>query len=231
MKTKKKKRSSSAVGLRIALVIVAAVIWHWTQSLLGARTPFSADATQTAAALLTQGDGLLTLVTPLHAFFASSPNSAAALLIASSVCIDALVIFVLVRFIAGDSVRPFLGLVLLFALRQLLQALTALPPPEGMIWFDPGFPSLFVTYGVGNDLFFSGHTALAVFGAVELSLYRRNLWILGAAVALFEIVTVLILRAHYTMDVFAGAITALWIAYAAKIVSPLVDRWLVRFTG
>ena len=31
-----------------------------------------------------------------------------------------------------------------------------------------GVPTLLVTYGVGNDLFFSGHTALAVFGTLEL---------------------------------------------------------------
>jgi len=47
----------------------------------------------------------------------------------------------------------------------MAQATTALPAPPGMLWRDPGFPSLLVTYSVGNDFFFSGHTAFAVFGA------------------------------------------------------------------
>ena len=46
-----------------------------------------------------------------------------------------------------------------------------------------------------------------------------------------EATTVLVLRAHYTMDVFAGAVTALWIGIVAARVSPAVDRALLRITG
>jgi len=74
----------------------------------------------------------------------------------------------LVRWLFGPSVRPFLGLVLLLGLRQIMQAICALPAPPNMIWHYPGFPSLLVTYNVGNDFFFSGHTAIAVFGGIEL---------------------------------------------------------------
>jgi hypothetical protein len=69
----------------------------------------------------------------------------------------------------GSSSRDgFLGLLTLYALRQICQGLCALPPPERMIWRYPGFPSLLVTYGTATDLFFSGHTAIAVYGAIEL---------------------------------------------------------------
>ena len=55
-----------------------------------------------------------------------------------------------------------------------------------------------VTYGVANDLFFSGHTAIAVFGAVELArLKRRWLGVLGCSIALFEVATVYAARALY----------------------------------
>jgi hypothetical protein len=123
--------------------------------------------------------------------------------------------------------RAFLGLVLLLALRQVMQALCALPPPPNMIWRNPGFPSLFVTYNVGNDFFFSGHTAIAVFGAIELSRMRRR-WLtaLGFAVVIFEVATVLTLRAHYTMDVFSGAVTALWVSALCDSVGPRLDRVL-----
>jgi len=112
-------------------------------------------------------------------------------------------------------------------LRQLMQAICALPPPPNMIWHYPGFPSLLVTYHVANDFFFSGHTAIAVFGAIELSRLHRN-WLTAAAVLLvfFEVATVLILRAHYTMDVFTGTLAALWIAHLTERISPRLDHLL-----
>ncbi len=96
-----------------------------------------------------------------------------------------------------------------------------------MIWHYPGFPSLLVTYHVANDFFFSGHTAIAVFGAVELSRFHRK-WLTAIAVliVLFEVGTVLILRAHYTMDVFTGMLAALWIARISERLAPALDRRL-----
>jgi len=124
-------------------------------------------------------------------------------------------------------VRPFLGLVILLGLRQLMQGLVALPAPPNAIWHDPGFPSLLVTYGVANDFFFSGHTAIAVLGAIELArLGRKWLTLAAIIVVVFEVGTVLVLRAHYTMDVFTGAITALYVAGGADRLSPYLDRSL-----
>jgi membrane-associated phospholipid phosphatase len=96
-----------------------------------------------------------------------------------------------------------------------------------MIWRYPGFPSLLVTYGVSNDLFFSGHTGVAVFGAVELGrIGWRWLTSIAVAVAAFEIAAVLVLRAHYTMDVFAGAVTAMLVAVFVFYIAPPCDHAL-----
>ena len=117
---------------------------------------------------------------------------------------------------------------MLFVLRQVCQALCALPPPENMIWRYPGFPSLLVTYGTSNDLFFSGHTAIAVYACVELA-RRGKLWIgVGVVIVLFEMATVLVLRAHYTMDVFAGAVTALCVSWPAARLAPIFDGLLSK---
>jgi hypothetical protein len=40
---------------------------------------------------------------------------------------------------------------------------------------------------------------------------------------------VLILRAHYTMDVFTGIVAALWVAHLVERVSPRLDRLLAAF--
>jgi hypothetical protein len=206
--------------LRLVVTAVVLALWFWTQSLIGARTPPAAGI----------GDALHNLTAGLNSYFSQSPTAANALLILSSALIDALGLFLLGRWLFGGSVRPFLGLFLLMALRQLMQAICALPPPPNMIWHYPGFPSLLVTYHVANDFFFSGHTAIAVFGAIELSRLHRT-WLTAAAALLvfFEIATVLILRAHYTMDVFTGIVAALWVAHLVERVSPRLDRLLAAF--
>jgi PAP2 superfamily C-terminal len=207
---------------RLTLVVLGLAAWFWTQSLIGQRT-ISGSAI---------GDELHVLTAPAHQYLLDHPRAANGLLIASSAGIDLFAIFLLGRAIFGPTFRPFIGLLLLFALRQICQALCALPPPEEMIWRHPGFPSLVVTYGVANDLFFSGHTAIAVFGAIELArLGRRWLGVLGFGIALFEVAAVLTLRAHYTMDVFTGAVTALLVAGVAAKISPWCDRALAGLTG
>jgi hypothetical protein len=208
-------------GLRAAVVVLGLVAWFATQSLIGSRAYEGGI-----------GDGLLQALGPVNAYLHAHVAARHALLIASSAVIDALALFLFARAIFGTTVRPFLGLLLLFALRQISQGLCALPVPDGMIWEHPGFPSLLVTYGVSNDFFFSGHTAIAVFGAVELVRWGgTKLLPLAVAIALFEALTVLALRAHWTMDVYAGAATALLVACLATRFTPPVDRLLARAVG
>jgi hypothetical protein len=204
--------------LRLVITGVVLAIWFWTQSLLGARTPPATGGI---------GDALHNLTAGLNSYLAQNATAANALLMLSSFVIDAMGLFLLGSWLFGGSVRPFLGLVLLMLLRQILQALCSLPVPAGMIWHYPGFPSLLVTYHVANDFFFSGHTAIAVFGAIELSRLRRK-WLTVSAVflVLFEVAAVLVLRAHYTMDVFTGILAALWIARFSERISPTLDRRL-----
>jgi hypothetical protein len=208
------KRRTLIPRLIVTGVLLAA--WFWSQSQLGARTPPAAGI----------GDALHLLTAGLNSYFAQHPNAANLLLIVSSALIDALGLFLLGSWLFGGSLRPLLGLVLLMVMRQILQAICALPAPPNMIWHYPGFPSLLVTYHVANDFFFSGHTAIAVLGAVELSRLRHK-WLTVAAIVivLFEVAVVLILRAHYTMDVFTGLLAALWVARISARVAPTIDRW------
>jgi hypothetical protein len=205
--------------LRLIVTAIVLGLWFWTQSLIGARSAPPAGI----------GDAVHNWTTGLNSYFSQHLQGANALLIVSSALIDALGLFLLGRWLFGGTVRPFLGLFLLMVLRQVMQAICALPPPPNMIWHNPGFPSLLVTYNVANDFFFSGHTAIAVFGAIELSRLRRN-WLTAIAVliACFEVATVLILRAHYTMDVFTGIVAALWIAHLAERISPRLDRLISK---
>jgi hypothetical protein len=205
------------VILRIVLTAIALGIWFWTQSLIARRAMPTSGV----------GDALHTLTAGLNSYFYHSPSAADALLIVSSALIDGLGLFLLGRWLFGPTVRPFLGLVVLLGMRQIMQAICALPPPPNMIWHYPGFPSLLVTYNVGDDFFFSGHTAIAVFGGIELAhLGKRWFTAIAVGIVLFEIAAVLVLRAHYTMDVFAGLLAALCVAQLCAKVSPRLDAWL-----
>jgi hypothetical protein len=175
------------------------VAWFVSQKLISRRAPV--------------GEGVVDAVhqwtAGIHAWFLARPAAANALLIVSSAGIDAVGVWMLGAAIFGPTLRPFAGLLVLFVLRQAAQSSTALPAPPGMIWRYTGFPSMLVTYAVANDFFFSGHTAIAVYGGMQLA-HLGGPWIwVGCALAAFEAITVLVLRAHYTMDVFTGILAAL----------------------
>lgn len=193
-------------AVRFALVALGLVAWFGTQAMIGHK-PFPDGVI---------GDAVLDWTAPINTFLLENPNYANGLLILSSAGVDFLAVFLLGSSIFGRSMRPFLALLILFILRQICQGLTALPPPDGMIWRYPGFPSLLVTYGVSNDLFFSGHTGISIVGAIELARAGgKPFKVLGILIAIFEITAVLVLRAHYTMDVYAGAVTAIMAVVAA----------------
>lgn len=205
------------IGVRLALVAVGIVIWFWSQALIGKRVP-------KVAVEVPLTDGIHVLTARLHQRYATNVAAGNRLLIASSLVIDILGAYLLGTAIFGISIRPYLGLVMVFALRQICQMLCPLPAPSGMVWRYPGVPAILVTYGTTNDLFFSGHTAIAVYGAATLAGHWGPWGLaLGLAIAFFEAITVLLLRAHYTMDVFTGIICALWVYTLSGNLAPWVD--------
>lgn len=195
--------ATSSLAKRILITAAILIIWFWTQSLIGHRSLSDGEI----------GDGMHSLFAPWNASLHVHPRAANLLLIVSSALIDLMGLFLLGRWIFSGTVRPFLGLIILMGLRQVSQALCALPPPPGIIWHYPGFPSVLVTYGVANDFFFSGHTAIAVFAGLELAQLKKT-WLtaIAAATVVFEVIAVLVLRAHYTMDVVTGILAACCVA-------------------
>ena len=177
-------------------------------------------------------DGIHLMTARIHQRYATNAAAGNRLLILSSLVIDLLGCYLLSAAIFGATLRPFIGLLMLFTLRQICQMLCPLPAPSGMVWRYPGIPAVLVTYGTANDLFFSGHTAIAVYGAATLAGHWGPWGLaLGLAIAVFEALTVLVLRAHYTMDVFTGIICALWVYSLSGVISPWVDGTIARWVG
>ncbi len=213
------------VGVRGGLVAAGIIVWYWSQAVLGKRVPKVAHEVPLT-------DGIHVLTARFHHRYATNVAAGNRLLIASSLVIDLLGFYLLASAIFGESIRPYIGLVLVFALRQICQMLCPLPAPSGMVWRYPGVPAILVTYGTANDLFFSGHTAIAVYGAATLAGHWGPWGLaLGLAIAFFEAITVLILRAHYTMDVFTGIVCALWVYSLGGMIAPCVDAMIRHWVG
>ena len=190
-------------GLRAGVVALALVGWFRSQAMIGSRG-LSAGAITDGAHEITAG---------LHRHFQTHRKHANVLLIVSSGFIDLFGLYLIAATLFGPTMRPFVALLVLFLMRQICQSVCALPAPRDMIWRYPGFPSLLVTYGTSNDFFFSGHTAIAVLGAIEIA-HTLPLWmgVAAAVVACLEALVVLTLRAHYSMDIF-GAVVAAFFAF------------------
>ena len=207
-------------GLRGGIVFFSLIAWFASQSLISGRSVRSGFI----------GDGVHELTAPLHFFLATHPRRANMVLIVSSAFIDVLGLFLIFASVFGPNMQPLAALIILFLMRQICQLFCALPVPPGMIWRHPGFPSLLVTYEVANDFFFSGHTAIAVLGAIEvvsLAMAQILPWWIGAiacAIALGEAAVVLVLRAHYTLDVIAAIFAAFCAAGLANWLAQLFSQ-------
>ncbi|NDD90651.1 phosphatase PAP2 family protein [bacterium] len=191
---------------RVAILVGGLFAWFLTQKWI---------ASKAASGNAEFGDRIHEWTASWNQKLNQNPRLANALLITSSFGIDLATGFLFYRAIFSENLRVLVSVLMLFTLRQATQGLISLPLPRGLIWRHPGFPSLLVTYGVANDLFFSGHTALAVLAALELSMLGTPWAItIGLALVLFEATTVLALRAHWTMDVLAGIFAAIMIHFA-----------------
>lgn len=207
------------ITARIAMIVVSLAAWFWSQKLIGSRSVVNGGI----------GDQVHFWTAGWNARLQKNKKLQNWLLATSSAGIDFLAVFLILAGIFGESFRPFIGLLMLFVLRQLSQATTALPIPEGIIWHKPGVPSLLVTYGVSNDFFFSGHTAIAVFGAIEMVKILGFSWLpVAIVVATYEIVVVLVLRAHWTLDVITGIFAALFIALVCSDAATWFDAMIAK---
>jgi len=198
---------------RIGFMVVAIGLFDWSELVVG-------------NAGLREGinDGLLVFFSPANVLLNANPRLADAILIAISLLVDVAGVGLMIWSVFGKTVRPCIGLFLLYGLRQTVEMFCGMPAPEGMIWRYPGFPSLLVNYHVMNHFFFSGPTALIVYPVAELSTLPRC-WVtaIGIVCILFVISALFSLRAHYTMDVFAGIVTPLFAILAASPIAKVLD--------
>ena len=211
LKRKVVVRGAQAVG-----VVAVYAAWLLTQALLEESrgfVPAVIDHTHQALA-------------GVNAFLNRHPTLSNVILAASSFEVDLAALSMVWFFFTQRKSRPLLALWITLIMRQLCQSAFSIPPPPGMIWRYPGFPSVVVTYSTSSDFFFSGHMALATLLAAELTAHRAARWKQAVAwgVIVLQAFVVLSMRFHYVTDVVTGFLAAI---VATQIASKIGD-WLDR---
>ena len=93
-------------AVRVALVVLGLGGWFWSQALIAKRAFPDGRI----------GDLLHDLSAPLHARLLARPAAANQVLIVTSGLVDLLGLFLILRAVVGPSLRPLVGLLILFAL-------------------------------------------------------------------------------------------------------------------
>jgi hypothetical protein len=167
-------------------------------------------------------DYLHILTSPINLWMITHPPVSRILLIIQSLCCDSVITIMTLSIIVNKQIYPLFATIVIIFLRQTMLTLFRLPIPENMIWYDPGIPSLSVTYSQ-SDFYFSGHTSTFTFFLLYCFIYEwentkiQKIAQKFAIVSLIYIISLLIVfRIHYTADIFTGFIFTLLIFFTSR---------------
>jgi len=123
-------------------------------------------------------------------------------------------------FFKPSKISYSLGMLSLFILiRAIFTSLTHLKTPDDVIVAN--FPTPFQNFQFQNDLFFSGHTGLPFLGFLIFKDNKKiKYFMLACSIILGA--TVLIMHAHYSIDVFA----AFFITYGIYVLGNKVQKFI-----
>ncbi|XWV26311.1 hypothetical protein QJ857_gp0763 [Tupanvirus soda lake] len=192
---------------RIVVLVFIYLFWHVTQKFLST----DVEAKDSIVDRLHDTN----TITILNNYLSENPKDAAFHFIISSLLIDINITYIAYMYLKKNKFKPIFILFAGLALRQLCQYINRLPIPNGMVWFDPGFPSLLVTYTVENDFFFSGHTYASLCAGIELVKNKKNIFIsfYGLFFILYEIMLIVSIKGHYFMDIYGAFATYFMLSY------------------
>jgi len=175
-------------------------------------------------------DALQSLLVPINAYVSAHATLADILMVVYSTLGDAVVLTLIICAIVKRSVRPVLPLLVFMILRQIMQVLVSFPVNPDLIWHYPGFPSLFANYRVSGDFYFSGYVGIVILAALEFKDIFHLKWLTICSVILvfFVVFTDLILRTHYSTDVYTSIITAVFSYLFMDQFIPAVDKFLKK---
>lgn len=173
-----------------------------------------------------------------HDYLEAHPKFLDFVIIASSISIDAIMIFILMCFILyARSPRVFYAIAIFYIVRAICQANFLFEYPKGLIFRDPGFFSIAVPYGATSDFYFSGHSGFLVLATMELIQMKMVLLAFINFVSTFYTAWMLLAtQGHYsigksrvTADILMGWLFALWSYRIAFVYKNDITKFLRKF--
>jgi len=129
--------------------------------------------------------------------------------------------------IRGKSWRLAVSLFLLYGSRGFLQEIYSMSHHEEYLFKNPGIYSLTVPYFKTTDYFFSGHVSLPILLGIEFyKTGRKRLSIFCAITTVYEFIMMLLLRGHYSIDLYAALIFSCYYARIAETLCKPLDKYI-----
>ena len=173
-------------------------------------------------------DNVQELVKPITNYLEKNTSNRNTLIIFSSLIIDLIVLITCFNWVIyGKSWKFIISIVCFYIFRAIIQNIYQMPFPEKFLFVDPGFSSLTVSYLKTNDFFFSGHVGIPLLCAHEFKVFNWHvaMWFCIMA-SLLEGFVMVTSGGHYSVDIFAGWLFALYFIKISVIIAGYTDRFL-----
>jgi hypothetical protein len=172
-------------------------------------------------------DYLLDITDFLNSYIKTDKFTRSLMMITSSTLIDLSALALSLSFILyAKNWASLLSIGLFYGLRGLCNVIYMMKAPEGLIWESPGIPSASVSYHDTTDFFFSGHVGINLIAAIELYRFGRKYFSFVSCIGIVvQIITMLIFRGHYAVDIIAGLIAGNYCNLIANKYSKYIDEY------
>ena len=215
--TKVKKEFTWDKGIRLFLIFLGS-IFMILNSVMGIAIP------STSVACI--NDKALSLASPLNYFFRAHNVIKYIITIISSLSIDIVIIYALIHwFLCGKKGNYIVSLVIYLIAYLIIKQLFLVREPDGYIWEFPYFPSVFVSYKRTSSLFYSNGLGVLMITCLEFKENEKKIMFrIATALLVFESLFMIVLQAHYIIDIFTAIFMGHYIYIIVKYSYEIFDK-------
>lgn len=161
----------------------------------------------------------------LNIFLFNNPGVKNFMLISGSAAVDITILYTGYNYsMKGESWRLLLSVGFFYGVRMIIQKLYIMKIPIHQVFSYPGFPSLFVSYLVTNDYFYSGHVGFPIICGYELRRIGKSYYYICIFISIFEGIVMLSTYGHYSIDCYFGWIISFYFIRITTWISSYLDK-------
>jgi len=207
--------------IKISLVLVIYIIWIMCRIFVDKSTK------DNIIDLYCFKDVLIVGLTGLTNLISQSLEIRDFILIISGFLLDLYFFLFFLFFIKeGKSWKHVISLFLFYFIRGIIiQKLFLFNFYDTYLFIYPGFSSFVVPYYRSADFFFSGHAGIIVLIGLILRDYNQKFFfILSLFLATYEGFTLIVMRAHYVIDIIFGVMAGHYIYIISSVIGEYLDK-------